>query len=535
MDSVKKKTKGILAFAFLGGIMVTSGVTIALPGIDPPGIEPQDLENLTPAEYFTEEQRPQFCGSSIARSTTYVQEFSIPTVCTNPLGITTDYDGNVWFGQTNTGRVAMFDPVTEEFAEYDNPTWPLGTRSMMWGMAYAPDGHVWYTDDTYDSLWRFSPATGEYERLQFPSDGDSLPQKLEIDGSQIIVNDFTGNKLTFFSSSPNTSEISYLNIPSPFNGSQAADFAVDPDNNVWFTTWSLQSGGILVKFDQDRYLESISNPLNVEFPLFSYMEIFGFPANMLTPNGAAITPDGTLWLADTTSSSFYSFDPATEQFIQYVTADPLPSTYGNHTGIIKSPISRPYWIAADDAGRLVFNSQGANNLSVMDPLGQTLVEYHVPSKNPYWNDCAVADGSLVADCGLAQVFDFTIHEDKIWFTEWVENNIGVVDTSVPLPFDVQPGSQAVVLSPGDAATVALQVASMSENAAGASLVMSGTHDFITVSHPGSGTLQLSPGEVASIDTTITASDTAIPGTYKVLLGVQSSEVTVGKFVTVTVK
>ena len=238
------------------------------------------------------------------------------------MGITTDYDGNVWFGQTNTGRVAMFDPVTEEFAEYDNPTWPLGTRSMMWGMAYAPDGHVWYTDDTYDSLWRFSPATGEYERLQFPSDGDSLPQKLEIDGSQIIVNDFTGNKLTFFSSSPNTSEISYLNIPSPFNGSQAADFAVDPDNNVWFTTWSLQSGGILVKFDQDRYLESISNPLNVEFPLFSYMEIFGFPANMLTPNGAAITPDGTLWLADTTSSSFYSFDPATEQFIQYVHCRP---------------------------------------------------------------------------------------------------------------------------------------------------------------------------------------------------------------------
>ena len=239
---MKKKTKGILAFAFLGGIMVTSGVTIALPGIDPPGTEPQDLENLTPAEYFTEEQRPQFCGSSIARSTAYVQEFSIPTVCTNPLGITTDYDGNVWFGQTNTGRVAMFDPVTEEFAEYDNPTWPLGTRSMMWGMAYAPDGHVWYTDDTYDSLWRFSPATGEYERLQFPSDGDSLPQKLEIDGSQIIVNDFTGNKLTFFSSSPNTSEISYLNIPSPFNGSQAADFAVDPDNNVWFTTWSLPVG-----------------------------------------------------------------------------------------------------------------------------------------------------------------------------------------------------------------------------------------------------------------------------------------------------
>lgn len=531
---MKKKTKGILAFAFLGGIMVTSGVTIAIPGIDPPGMESQDIGDLTPDQYFAEEQRPQFCGSSIARSTAYVQEFSIPTVCTNPLGITTDYDGNVWFGQTNTGRVAMFDPVTEEFTEYDNPTWPLGTRSMMWGMAYAPDDHVWYPDDTFDSLWRFSPATGEYARIAFPSEGDSLPQKIMIDGSQIIVNDFTGNKLTFFNPSPNLQDIPYLEIPSPFNGSQTADFAIDPDNNVWFTTWSLQSSGILVKFDYDRYLESISNPLNVEFPLFSYMEIFGFPANMLTPNGAAITPDGTLWIADTTSSSFYSFDPATEQYVQYVTADPLPSTYGNHTGIVKSPLSRPYWIDTDEAGRLVFNSQTANNLSVMDPLRQTLVEYHVPSKNPYWSDCAVADGSLVADCGIAQIFDFAIHEDKIWFTEWAENNIGVVDTSVPLPFDVLPGPQAVVLSPGDTAAVTLQVTSTSEGAAGASLVMSGTHDFITVSHQGSGALQLSPGETTSIDATITASPTAIPGTYKVLLGVQSSEVAISKFVTVTI-
>jgi len=26
---------------------------------------------------------------------------------------------------------------------------------------------------------------------------------------------------------------------------------------------------------------------------------------------------------------------------------------------------------------------------------------------------------------------------KIWFTEWVENNIGVVDTLIPLPLEIQ--------------------------------------------------------------------------------------------------
>ena len=607
---MKRRTKGILAFLFLGGLMVTSGVTIAIQGIDPldekrtfiqsltpweiekylyrvwlqeqadieslttsdryteygiwrssESIEdslpctpdsPEDIcdlkqitpDDLTPAYYYTNEQRPQFCGSSIARSTDYVQEFSIPTACTNPLGIVTDYDGNVWFAQTNTGRMAMFDPITETFTEYDNPVWPPGTRSMMWGADYSPDGYVWYTDDASDSIWRFSPASGQYERLGYPSETDSLPQRLVVDGSQIIINDFTGNKLTLLTTSPDIGEIRYVNVPSPFDNSQTADFAVAPDNSVWFTTWSLQSGGVLTKFDQDSYAESTANPDNIPLPTSYFMEIFAFPENMLTPNGAAFTADGTLWLADTTSSSFYSFDPSTERFTQYVTADPLPGTYGNHTGIVKSPISRPYWIQADETGNLVFNSQNSNNLSVMNPALQTLVEYHVPSKNPHWADCSPGNGTLIADCGLAQIFDFTVHGKNIWFTEWVENNIGVVDTSVPLPFDIQTDKQTVILPPGEAATVNLQVtsssssssSSMSEDAVDGSLVLSGTHDFITVGHEaGPDTLKLFPGGEVSIVVDITASDDAVPGTYKVLLGVQSPDVAVGKFVTVTVQ
>ena len=48
--------------------------------------------------------------------------------------------GDVWFAETNTGKLAKFDPTTETFTEYDNPLWPPGGRSMMWGIDYAPDG-----------------------------------------------------------------------------------------------------------------------------------------------------------------------------------------------------------------------------------------------------------------------------------------------------------------------------------------------------------------------------------------------------------
>ena len=43
------------------------------------------------------------------------------------------------------------------FTEYDNPIWPDGSRSMMWGIDYAPDGSVWFTDEAFDSVWKFSP------------------------------------------------------------------------------------------------------------------------------------------------------------------------------------------------------------------------------------------------------------------------------------------------------------------------------------------------------------------------------------------
>ena len=62
---------------------------------------------------------------------------------------------------------------------------------------------------------------------------------------------------------------------------------------------------------------------------------------------------------------------------------------------------------------------------------------------------------MIDNCGLAQIFDFTVDGEKIWFTEWVENNIGVVDTSVPLPMKIQLDSDTLILAPGETQTFQL--------------------------------------------------------------------------------
>ncbi|HUT06366.1 MAG TPA: lyase [Nitrosopumilaceae archaeon] len=528
------KKKGIIVAIFFGVIMTTSLAAGAFVNQVQPTSPDDDLTLTgTPEDNFPDAQRPQFCGSGDAKTTTYVTEYTIPTVCTNPLAIVTDYDGNVWFAQTNTGKLAKFNPLTESFTEYENPAWPQGGRSMMWGIDAAPDGSIWYTDETFDSVWKFSPQEEKYQRFTYPSDGDSLPQKLKVVGSQIIINDFTGNKITFLDPTQTEGDFNYLSLPSPVDDSVTGDFAIDAENNIWYTNWLFQQSGVLVKFDQEGYRNSVATSGEEVLPLFDYLEIIQLPGNLITPNGAVATEDGKIWLVDTSSSHFFSFNPENEEFIQYVTSDPPLSTYGNSTGIIKTPISRPYWIETNNLGQLVFNEQTANRLAVMDPKSESLVEYFVPSMNPNWGDCGEMD-----NCGLAQIFDFTVDGDKIWFTEWVENNIGVVDTSIGLPLDIELDSNIIYLKAGQSMDLNFVVSpKTSQDFSEVSLIFSEPNQFLNVAVDSTvpQTFQLDFDAPRPILATISASDDAIPGTYKALIGAQTDEVSVSKFVTIIIE
>ena len=508
--------------------MLTSLAAGTLLNNTPPPSENTEMTLTgTPADNFPDAQRIKFCGSGDAKSTPFVKEYRIPTACTNPLAIVADYDGNVWFAQTNTGKLAKFDPASESFTEFDNKLWPKNGRSMIWGIDYSPDGSLWYTDESYDSIWRFSTQDQTYQRIDYPSEGDSLPQKLKVDGSQIVINDFTGNKITFLDPTQTNDNLRYLNLPSPVNGSVTGAFAIDNDKNVWYTNWLFQQGGVLVKFDQEGYRNSIANVNGESLPSLDYIQVFQLPFELLTPNGIAVS-DGMIWLADTSSSAIFSFDPSTQQFTQYITSDPKLSTYGNSTGVIKSPISRPYWIESNSDGNLVFNEQTANSIAVMNPKSESLVEYLVPSKNPTWSDCDVD-----SNCGLAQIFDFTIHGDKVWFTEWVENNIGVVDTSVALPFGIELDSKDISLLPGESKNLSFTI-SPQQDLSDVSLILSDPHNFLNIASSVSVPFQLNFDTSKPVEVTISASDDAIPGKYKILLGAQIEDVSISKFVTVTI-
>ena len=111
---MKTRKKGILFFAIVAGIMLSSGVTIAInpaqwfgdsflvdeKWVGIPTVEELDAFDIDALglelDYNGDEER-QFCSANESNaSNEYVKEYKIPTPCTQPLAITVDPYGMVW-------------------------------------------------------------------------------------------------------------------------------------------------------------------------------------------------------------------------------------------------------------------------------------------------------------------------------------------------------------------------------------------------------------------------------------------------------
>ena len=148
----------------------------------------------------------------------------------------------------------------------------------------------------------------------------------------------------------------------------------------------------------------------------------------------------------------------------------------------------------------------------------------MPSKNPHWGDC----GEMV-DCGLAQVFGFALDGNRIWFTEWVENNIGVVDTSIPLPFRVDVQSDKILANAGERVEITAKITPAAAYAGDVEISLANpAPDDIRLSHGGYS------ADSGAVTVIVDIDDDAAGGTYKILVGAQNDEITISQYATVEV-
>lgn len=545
---------------FFGGILLTSTVLFSIPPPDPTALESDsEIESTktgTLMDNFTDGERETFCGIHSAQSNSFVKEFDIPTVCTQPLAIKVDSNGIVWFAETNSGNIGMFDPNSESFTEFENKDWPEGARSMIWGLDYSSDGSIWYTDPTFDSIWRFDTTSAEYNRLEYPSSEsltegvssysgqESMPQRLKVVGSDIFVNDFTGGKITMLDIAQGVDgEVVYTSIQSPLPQGYTGDFALDENDNLWYTNWVPDSDGALVKFNLPKYTETTQGSIDKEVYLQEFIEFYRFPNDLNTANGLSADSNGNIWIADTSSSYFFKFDSLTEEFTKYVTSTPTKPSYGNYSGVIKTPISRPYWTSID-SNNLIFNEQTSNSIGIFNIEKESLIEYSIPSRNPGWADCVFIDSTTGEQtrnnfCGVAQVFGFDVAGDKIWFSEWAENKIGVIDTSKSLPISVDVDTNVISLKKGEKSTFNLTLTY--------SNLLGFTQDEIEIISSNTAPYQSFPYISTSVERnegqsnqetvqiTVFANEKSLPGEYKLLIGGQTDEIVVSKYIDVVIE
>ncbi|MGI0017359.1 MAG: virginiamycin B lyase family protein, partial [Nitrosotalea sp.] len=307
---MNKNTKKLLALSFMA-IFIISTVSVAFLGGGRVATQTEKSTGVTitgtPADNYPDNKRATFCETSNATYNKYITEFKVPTACTQPLGITTDPSGSVWFTEANTGNLGKFDPSSKTFQEFTNSQWQKGERSMMWGLGTAQDGNMWFTDSQHNLVWKFNPVDKSYTRYTFPkSDGTegSFPQMMHIDGKNVYVNDFTGKKIGVFTTDHIGSDLGVTSIPSPGDYNFTSTMTTDPNGNVWYTVWIYQQEGKLVKYDQ-------KTGNYTQYPL---------PQEIQAPNGIAIDASGKLWITDTGSSFFVDFDPNTKQFTDHLTS-----------------------------------------------------------------------------------------------------------------------------------------------------------------------------------------------------------------------
>ena len=98
-----------------------------------------------------------------------IVEYPIPTQGSQPYGIVTGPDGNLWFAEqrgNNIGRITPQGAITE-FPVSTQEAYPLGIAS-------GPDGNLWFTESQTGAIGRVSPA-GVIAEFPVPT-GGQLPQ-----------------------------------------------------------------------------------------------------------------------------------------------------------------------------------------------------------------------------------------------------------------------------------------------------------------------------------------------------------------------
>lgn len=313
------------------------------------------------------------CGGSSTLTPTKsatgtIVEFSVPTASSGPTAITAGPDGNLWFLESKTDKIAKIT-TNGQITEI-----PLGTTNAFpHQIVTSPDGDLWYVDNDND-LGTVSPDGAVTQtRVTDPSSLTVGPD------NNIWVGEFNGGKIDVYSAPPivlpfpATPQL-LKSFPSNFfpTTSQLEWITTGPDGNLWYVSFGgdnivkMTTGGATTRFNASPQIQN-------------------------TMRQITRGPDGNLWVCAELDGTIGRVTTA-----GVITVFPLPTAN-----------SSPFGITSGPDGNLWFTERAGNKIGRITPVG-TVTEFTIPTAN------AQPQGIVTGPDGL------------VWFTEFNGNKIGKI-------------------------------------------------------------------------------------------------------------
>jgi uncharacterized repeat protein (TIGR01451 family) len=269
-----------------------------------------------------------------------VSEFPIPTTGSNPLGITSGPDGNLWFTEDSISpsQIAEINPTTHVVSEFPTPTKGGGPFSI----AAGRDGNLWFTEGVGDKIGQINPTTHAIAEFLVPTSG-SFPLEITSgpDGN-LWFTENSGNQIGQIN--PATHAVS--EFPIPTKNSNPSGITSGPNSNLWFT-------------------EQTGNNIGEINPSTHAIKEFPIPTANSQPTQITVGPNGNLWFTEVASNKIGQINPSTGAVEEF--AVPTSGPGGSHT--------QPDGITAGPDGNLWFTFLVGGFLGEISPSTHAIAEY----------------------------------------------------------------------------------------------------------------------------------------------------------------
>jgi virginiamycin B lyase len=506
-----------------------------------------DQQDFSKQQEFSKQQaiekfKSQFCGNnSKPNSNQYVKEIKVNNECEMPLAII--YDDNVkglWYIATKQGSLNLYQPETNTFTKYDIPIWlsrdnPIDS-SQVWDIKLEPSSqNLWFTDEKQNLIWKFSKQNKEFEHFKIPesnlSFGTTYPVSIDFDSKGHIFfagirtqSLFMGN-LSLMKS--DTSDgIAKIQLPiedfKDFDPSLISTGSIVVDkknNNVWISVLAFGYKGQIYKYDI----------INKSFKKYDL-------GDLPSPVGITIDEKGNIWVSDHGTSIFVKLNPIDNSLTKFITSTASDKIFAGEKAKGQA-YTLPYWMKKGQNNSIIFNEHTGNKIGKFFPEELKLVEYWIPSQNKLFGQCKA--GLPENSCGIGNVLQLTdeTYEGSIWFTEWSENKIGYVNTSIPLPFSINTENNEITLTPGESKEIKFEIKANTDSSLHpiSSTTLTTSGDLGTsIGIFSENSIALKKNESKEISFVFTLSNDVAMGDYILMLGAEDDVLSISKTIHIKV-